>query len=107
MNGSIHEERAVGDRKQEKTGSVDVKPSSADVAGASWAPPSGSYSALLQRKIARRLQRGASGVEGNAGAAVERAAEGGGNPLGGDQRARFEGALGADLGGVRIHTGGE
>ena len=38
--------------------------------------------------------------------AVDRAARGGGSALPDDIRARFESSLGADLSGVRVHTGG-
>ncbi|MBL8622436.1 MAG: DUF4157 domain-containing protein [Myxococcales bacterium] len=50
--------------------------------------------------------RDANGVAADAEAAVARAASGSGAPLPTQVRRQFEGALGADLSGVRVHTGG-
>ncbi len=63
---------------------------------------------LLQRKIARRLARRAAGGEGvqpGAEQAVGAADGSSGSPLPGPLQRKFEGSLGADLGGVRVHTG--
>jgi hypothetical protein len=49
--------------------------------------------------------RDPNGVAADADAAVARAASSSGAPLDGVLRQRFEGSLGADLGGVRLHTG--
>jgi hypothetical protein len=51
--------------------------------------------------------RDANGVMAGAEVAVERAASSAGQPLRGDVRERFESSLGADLSGVRVHTGAE
>lgn len=51
--------------------------------------------------------RDGNGVAAAADAAVDRAAGSSGSPLPGDLRERFESSLGADLSGVRIHTGSE
>jgi hypothetical protein len=50
--------------------------------------------------------RNSNGVAAGADVAVQRAAESSGTALPADVRGRFEGSLGADLGGVRVHTGG-
>jgi hypothetical protein len=57
--------------------------------------------ASLERRLS--VQRKAAGTP----AANTRIPEGGGAPLGGDVRGRMEPRLGADLSGVRVHTGGE
>jgi CubicO group peptidase (beta-lactamase class C family) len=49
--------------------------------------------------------RDGNGVAAGADAAVERAASSSGAPLPGALRERFESSLGADLSGVRLHTG--
>ena len=64
---------------------------------------------LMQRKVARRLAARQSDVDDNgvhAGAeeALSVAERSSGSPLPTDLRRRFEGSLGADLGGVRVHT---
>jgi hypothetical protein len=51
--------------------------------------------------------RDGNGVAAGADSAVARAASSAGQPLPGDVRARFESSLGADLSGVRVHTGDE
>ena len=48
---------------------------------------------------------GDTGRYANPGDAFRRAAAGGGAPLPPDARSKFEGSLGADLSGVRLHTG--
>ena len=48
---------------------------------------------------------GAGAVGADAETLVSRAADGSGSPLPADVRERFESGLGADLGGVRVHTG--
>src|SRR4051794_13754171 len=65
--------------------------------------------AVLHRKIARRLlaRRGAGEIAPDAGSAVERAAGASGSPLPANLQEKFGGALGADLSGVRVHTGGD
>src|SRR5207244_448812 len=71
--------------------------------------------AVIQRKLARRIaQRQASGagavdangVAPHAAQAVDGAAGSSGSPLPSSLQQRFEGSLGADLSGVRVHTGG-
>ncbi len=52
-----------------------------------------------------RLPRDGNGVAAGAEVAVDRAGSSVGAPLPTDVRARFEASLGADLGGVRLHTG--
>ena len=54
-----------------------------------------------------RGQRDANGVAGDAEQAVDAARGSSGSPLRGDVRERFESSLGADLSGVRVHTGAE
>ncbi len=51
--------------------------------------------------------RDANGVAADAEAAVDRAASSTGAPLPTHIQRQFEGSLGADLSGVRVHTGGE
>src|SRR5262245_2000795 len=60
---------------------------------------------LMQR---RQLQRKASGqnLAPDAGAAVERASQSSGEPLPAPLQQKFERSLGADLSGVRVHSGG-
>lgn len=66
---------------------------------------------LLQRKLKARLDRRAQGdgtvdaEPASASAAVERAQDSSGAPLPGPTRQKFEGSLGVDLSGVRVHTG--
>ncbi|HUQ05753.1 MAG TPA: DUF4157 domain-containing protein [Kofleriaceae bacterium] len=60
---------------------------------------------LTQSLVARRA-RDDNGVAADADQAVDRAAGGSGEPLRADVRDRFESSLGADLSGVRVHTGG-
>jgi hypothetical protein len=85
-----------------------------DVAGGhgrAWSPSPG------KRTLTQSLQRRATapadgarddnGVAAGADAAVDRAAVGNGAPLRDDVRERFESSLGADLSGVRVHTGAE
>src|SRR5205809_139106 len=73
------------------------------------APGTGALAAaFMQRKIARRLARkrgDENGVAADAGAAVAAASSSTGEPLPGAVRQQFESSLGADLGGVRVHTG--
>jgi hypothetical protein len=57
--------------------------------------------AMLMRKA-----RDANGVATGADEAVARASSSSGAALPGEVRARFESSLGADLSGVRVHTGG-
>lgn len=57
---------------------------------------------LVQRKSADE-----AGVAADAETAVRRAADSSGSALPGDVRGKFESGLGADLGGVRVHTGAE
>jgi hypothetical protein len=52
-----------------------------------------------------RKERDDNGVAPNADAAVGQAAGSSGTPLPAELRERFEGSLGADLSGVRVHTG--
>lgn len=71
-----------------------------DAAGAG-----GEAELLRMRAMHRRwIQRKASGANGGGAAAIPQS---GGSPLDGSIRARMEGALGADLSGARLHTGGE
>lgn len=60
-------------------------------------------------RYVQRLQGGAAGggSDPSSVAARIRAASGAGIPLPADVRGRLEGGLGADLGAVRVHTGGE
>jgi Domain of unknown function (DUF4157) len=51
-------------------------------------------------------RRDGNGVAAGADAVVQRAAASSGHALPGDVRGRFEASLGADLSGVRVHTGG-
>lgn len=53
------------------------------------------------------VQRDANGVANGAEEAVSRAASSSGAPLPEPVREKFESSLGADLGGVRVHTGSE
>src|SRR4051812_12757643 len=65
---------------------------------------------LMHRKLARRLaRRGAdeNGVSPDAEAQVAQASSSGGSPLPAALQRKFEGSLGADLSGVRVHTGEE
>ena len=61
------------------------------------------HSGLVQRKAARDD----NGVAAGADDAVAAAASSSGAPLPGELRERFETSLGADLSGVRVHTGAE
>ncbi len=66
----------------------------------------GMGNAWVARRV-KALREDKGGDAGVAGAAAPAAGEGGsGAPLGPDVQAKFEGALGADLSGVRVHTGG-
>ena len=70
--------------------------------------PSGLAGRLLQRKIAKRLQRkqaNAQGVADGAGHAIEAAASSVGSTLPSGLQGQFERSLGADLSGVRVHAG--
>ena len=62
------------------------------------------YPGALMRKV--RDARDANGVAPGAGDAVARASSSSGAALPADVQARFESSLGADLSGVRVHTGG-
>jgi hypothetical protein len=65
-------------------------------------------SAEAARELAGMLgPRDANGVADGAAEHVDRAAGSSGSPLPGDLRDRFESSLGADLSGVRLHTGAE
>jgi hypothetical protein len=68
-----------------------------------YAPPPGRMT-LTSRHVMRQARDG-NGVATDADAAVDRAAGSGGAPLPADLRTRFESSLGADLSGVRVHTG--
>jgi hypothetical protein len=57
---------------------------------------------LAQRKLARRAQQRRLGAEAEAAPEPETA-----QPLPDGSREKFERSLGADLGGVRVHTGGD
>ncbi|HEX6835024.1 MAG TPA: DUF4157 domain-containing protein, partial [Polyangia bacterium] len=73
--------------------------------GESGASVGGQFEPARLRAMQRRwIQRKANGAGGGGAAAIP---GGGGAPLGGGVRARMERTLGADLGGVRVHTGGE
>jgi hypothetical protein len=62
----------------------------------------------MQRRWIQRKAGGASGMAGGgAGGGAAAIPSGGGAPLGGGVQARMEKTLGADLSGVRVHTGGE
>jgi hypothetical protein len=61
----------------------------------------------LTAKLYRRASRDDNGVAAGADADVERAASSSGSALPGELRERFETSLGADLSGVRVHTGAE
>src|SRR5262245_60323900 len=68
--------------------------------------------AAAQRR--RRAMRKAAAPEGGGGLAPQAATAldaadraGGGAPLAGGMRQQFESSLGADLGGVRVHTGSQ
>jgi len=64
----------------------------------------------VQRLLASRLgqePRDANGVAAGADIAVDRAGASSGQALPGEIRGRFENSLGADLSGVRVHTGSE
>jgi len=58
---------------------------------------------MHRRWIQRKASRAGGGEGGGAQAAIP---EAGGAPLGGATQARMEKTLGADLSGVRVHTGG-
>jgi len=60
----------------------------------------------LTQRLARQARAGGE-VSGDAEGAVDRAAGSSGAPLPDDLRGRFEGSLGADLSGVRVHTGAD
>ncbi len=60
----------------------------------------------LTQRLARRARTDGEVTPG-ADDAIDRAAASSGAPLRDDLRDRFEGALGADLSAVRVHTGGE
>jgi len=63
-------------------------------------------SAAAARELAASMgPRDGNGVSAGADVAVERAAGSSGSSLPGDLRSRFEASLGADLSGVRVHTG--
>ncbi len=65
---------------------------------------------LLQRKLQQRLMRRAeaeNGVAGHAETAVATASGSSGSLLPETLQRKFEGSLGVDLGGVRVHTGAE
>ncbi len=71
---------------------------------------SGVSPAVLQRKIQRRLQRkadGDNGVAAHAESAVGAASGSSGSALPETLQRKFEGSLGVDLSGVRVHTGAE
>jgi hypothetical protein len=78
---------------------VDLDPSPA--ARTSFAP---GRSTVTSRHVMRRA-RDEQGVAPDADARVERAATSQGAPLPAELRGRFESSLGADLSGVRVHTG--
>lgn len=61
----------------------------------------------LSAKLFRRSSRDDNGVEAGAEEHVERASGSSGSALPGELRERFETSLGADLSGVRVHTGPE
>jgi hypothetical protein len=61
-------------------------------------------STITSRHVMRK-ERDDNGIAPGADQAVERAAGSSGTPLPGELRERFESSLGADLSGVRIHTG--
>ena len=67
----------------------------------------------MQRRWIQRKAGGAGGASGGGGASgmagggAATIPPGGGAPLGGGVQARMEKTLGADLSGVRVHTGGE
>jgi hypothetical protein len=61
----------------------------------------------LSAKLFRRATRDDNGVAAGAEEHVERAAASSGASLPGDLRERFESSLGADLSGVRVHTGAD
>ena len=75
------------------------------------APGKSTLSSKLFRRpsinISRSAARDDNGVAAGSEEHVERAASSSGSSLPSDLRERFESALGADLSGVRIHTGGE
>jgi hypothetical protein len=62
---------------------------------------------LLARRADRLGSRDANGVADGAETVVARAASSSGEALPDDVRGRFEGAIGEDLSGVRVHTGNE
>ena len=72
------------------------------------APPSASPGkSTLTAKLFRRAVRDDHGVVAGAGDQIDRAAGSSGSSLPDDLRERFESSLGADLSGVRVHTGAE
>jgi hypothetical protein len=69
--------------------------------GADRAPGKQALAPMLQRK------NNGDGLAHDAAAQVERAASSSGAPLPGTLQRKFEASLGADLSGVRVHTGSE
>ena len=89
------------ERQQSSTPTTESSPSLESVGAGT---PGG---ALLKRKISRRLARKANGngMDANASNAIDKAASSSGSPLPAPLQNRFEQSLGADLSGVRVHTG--
>jgi len=58
-------------------------------------------------RVQRRAERDSNGVAEGAEAAVDRASASSGSALPGGIQRQFEGSLGADLSGVRVHTGAD
>jgi hypothetical protein len=71
------------------------------------APGRAPVTARIARTVIYRTMRDDNGVGAGADEHVQRAAAGRGAPLPDDARTRFEHSLGADLSGVRVHTGPE
>jgi hypothetical protein len=79
----------------------------AEIGGAAGTPGRATMTSRLPasaRSIARAVIAEMNGVAPGADAMVARAADGSGQALPGALRSRFEQSLGADLGGVRVHT---
>ncbi len=74
-------------------------------AGEQPAAPQAVPSAYWERYGIAVQRKAAGGAPGDAGAAVERAAGDGGAPVDAAVRGRVEATTGADLSGVRVHTG--
>lgn len=100
MNHERELDRTVAEPAQQAT-DAELAPGRGSRSAKLAAPAQPIYSALIQRKAARD----GNGVAEGADRAVAAAATSSGSPLPATVMRKFETSLGADLSGVRVHTG--